>query len=62
MSIINTSKPTTALVNTTKINTGLVWELDLNTWVTETQTWLDTATTIDNITKISSSLTNISKP
>jgi len=58
----NTSKPITSLANITKTMIGLIWSLDLNTWATETQTWGDTASTIDNITKQSSSITNISKP
>ena len=62
MSITNISKPSTSLSNATKINTGVVWSADLNTWATELQTWLDTATTIDNVTKISSSITNVTKP
>ena len=59
--ITNQAKPSTSLSNATKINTGIVWDLDLNTWDTELQTWQDTATTIDNVTKISSSITNVTK-
>lgn len=62
MTLVNQDKPSTSIANATKINTGLVWALDLNTWAGELQTWLDTATTIDNVTKISSSITNVSKP
>lgn len=62
MAITNTSKPTTSLTNITKVNIGLIWSLDLNTWASESRTWGDTASIIDNITRQSSSLTNIAKP
>lgn len=62
MALINTSKPTTSFANLTKINIGLVWSADLLAWSAETRTWGDTASTIDNITKVSSTLTNIAKP
>ena len=60
--MLNIAKPTTSIANATRINTGLVWGLDLKTWAAETQTWLDTATTIDNVARVTSSISNIAKP
>ena len=62
MSITNISKPTTTLANSTKINIGEVWNTDSFTWATESRTWDDMQSLIDNITKNSSSLTNIARP
>jgi len=62
MALVNTSKPTTSFANLTKINIGLVWSADLLAWSAETRTWGDTASVIDNITKVTSTLSNISKP
>ena len=62
MSIINISKPTTTLANSTKINIGEIWNTDLNTWAAESRTWNDMQSLIDNITKISSSFTNLARP
>jgi hypothetical protein len=60
--MINQDKPTTSFLNATKTPTGETWGSILTTWATETQTWGDTASFIDNTTKISSSISNISKP
>ena len=50
------------MANATKINIGETWASILTTWASETRTWGDMASLIDNITKQSSSITNISKP
>ena len=60
--MINTDKPTTSFSNITKINIGLVWGADLLQWQNESRTWGETVSVIDNITKISSSITNNAKP
>jgi hypothetical protein len=62
MSITNTSKPTTSLSNTSKVSFGETWTTITTTWGSETRSWLDTSSLIDNITKISSSITNTNKP
>lgn len=62
MSIENVSKPTTSISNETKINIGLVWSADNLQWQNESRTWDDTVSTIDNSSRITSSITNISKP
>ena len=60
--MINVSKPTTSFANAAKINTGETWASILTTWASETQTWEGVASFIDNITKISSSITNVARP
>lgn len=63
MAITNISKPSApSFTNTTRVNIGETWGSDMNTWSAESRTWADTASVIDNISKVSSSLTNISKP
>lgn len=48
--------------NETKINIGLTWDADTLQWQNESRTWDDTVSVIDNISKVSSSITNTSKP
>jgi len=62
MSIINQSKPTTALVNSDKVSIGETWASILTTWASETRTWLAVSQLIANSTKQSSSITNQAKP
>lgn len=62
MPLTNISKPTTSIANSSKIPTGETWGSILTTWATETQTWGDTASFIDNILKPSTSISNIAKP
>lgn len=61
MSITNVSKPSSSYTNSYKVNTGEIWDVDTLAWQNESQTWLDTATTIDNSTRISSSIINTTK-
>jgi len=62
MAITNTAKPTTTLANTTKVSFAELWSTITSTWATETRTWLDCGSLIDNTSKVSSSLTNTAKP
>lgn len=62
MAITNQNKPSTSLVNTTKVSFGLTWGADLNQWQNELQTWGETISIIDNSSKPTTSFTNISKP
>lgn len=62
MAIINTTKPTTSLINTLKVSFAELWSTITTTWASETRTWLDTGSLIDNRSKPSNSLTNIAKP
>jgi len=58
----NTSKPTTSYINNTKPNFAELWSTITTTWATETRTWQETASLIGNLTRQSSSITNVSKP
>lgn len=60
--MINTSKPTTNLVNTAKVSFGETWASILTTWASETRTWLATGSLFTNSTKPSSTIINIAKP
>jgi hypothetical protein len=62
MTLINTSKPTTSLTNTTKVSFGETWASIPTTWASETRTWLATGSLFTNTTRQSSSFTNIAKP
>lgn len=58
----NDSKPTTSLSNLIKVNIGETWASITTTWASETRTWEETASLIDNLTKVSPSITNATKP
>lgn len=49
MGIINTSKPTTALTNTTKVSFGLTWDAATMTWDAATFIWDSAVSIIKNI-------------
>lgn len=60
--MINTSKPTTSITNVTKVAQGETWGTIDTSWATETQTWLEVSQLIDNVARVSASITNIAKP
>lgn len=60
--MINEDKPTTVLINDIKIEQRETWDTDLNTWDNELRTWDETGIVIDNLNKITSSITNEDKP
>jgi len=62
MAITNLSKISSSVTNQTKINIGLVWDAALMTWSEASFTWDSTASVVGNVTKISSSITNIARP
>ncbi len=63
MAIVNTSKPSApTLTNTTKVSFAELWSTILTTWASETRTWLETGSLIDNTSRVTNSLTNIAKP
>lgn len=62
MTLVNVSKPTTTLTNTAKVSIGETWGFIATTWAAETSTWLESSQLIDNLSKVSSSITNTSKP
>lgn len=51
MSLVNVSKPTTSLTNSTKASFAELWSTITTTWATETRTWLDMSSIIDNVSK-----------
>lgn len=62
MPTVNTSKPTTSLINITRVSFAELWSTITTTWASETRTWLDMSSLIDNISKPTTSFTNIAKP
>ena len=60
--ITNTSKPSTSLTNTAKVNLAELWSTITTTFASETRTWLDCVSLIDNVSKPSTSFTNTNKP
>lgn len=62
MAIVNQSKPSSSMANQSKVNIGEIWNTDLNQWQNESRTWDDMASIINNITKISSTITNVARP
>jgi hypothetical protein len=62
MSITNTTKPTTSLVNASKVSIGETWGGIQSTWATESRTWLAVSQLINNSAKPVTSITNQSKP
>jgi hypothetical protein len=62
MAIANTAKPTTSLANITRASFAELWSTIATTWASETRTWLDCASLIDNNSKPTTSLSNIAKP
>jgi hypothetical protein len=62
MSIINISKPTTSLSNQNKVSVGETWTSILTSWTTETRTWQAVSQLITDMTRQSSSITNVAKP
>lgn len=61
MAITNINRPTTSLSNPTKVSGAETWATIPTTWATETRTWLDCISLFENPTKVSSSITNVSK-
>jgi len=51
MALTNQSKPATSLTNTTKVSFGELWSTITTTWASETRTWLDTISLMDNVSK-----------
>ena len=62
MSLINTSKPTTALTNATKASFAELWSTITSTWASETRTWDMTGSLFTNPSKPTTTFSNVSKP
>ncbi len=64
MAIVNTSKPTTSLTNSSKISIGETWGSITTTWASETRTWGAVSQLFTNTSRSSSSLidSNVQSP
>lgn len=62
MALVNVAKPVTALVNAIKASFGETWMTIPTTWASETRTWSATGSLFGNISKSSTSITNVTKP
>ncbi len=62
MALVNTSKPTTTLTNSSKVSIGETWATITTTWASETRTWLAVSQLFTNTARQSSTFTNTSKP
>lgn len=62
MTIVNVSKPSSSLSNTARPDTGLTWAQATMTWNAQTDTWSESGSLLDNVSRVSSSMTNIAKP
>jgi hypothetical protein len=60
--MINVSKPTTSIVNATKVSIGETWASITSTWSAETRTWLAVSQLFTNTTRQSSAIVNVAKP
>ena len=62
--MINTAKPSApSLTNTAKVSNSETWATIVTTWATETRSWLDMISTMNNTARPSSSgMTNTIKP
>ncbi len=62
MALTNIAKPTTSLTNATKVSFAELWSTITTTWASETRTWAEVISLIDNTSKPSTSITNVAKP
>lgn len=62
MSIVNVSKPTTTIVNASRVANGETWATVTTTWASETRTWAEIGSFLANVTRQSSSITNSARP
>ncbi len=63
MAITNTSKPgALGMTNTARASGAELWNTITTTWAAETRTWADMASLMDNISRVSTSITNVAKP
>lgn len=60
--MINTPKPTSSMVNSSRVVSYETWDTNPNTWDSETRTWDECASTMSNTARITSSMTNTPKP
>ena len=62
MALVNTTKPTTTLANTSKVSVGETWATITSSWASEVRTWLAVSQLVTNTARQTSSITNTAKP
>ena len=62
MAIVNQSRISSSIANQTKINIGEVWDTNSFTWANESRTWDAMASIIGNVSRVTSSISNVAKP
>jgi hypothetical protein len=62
MALVNTAKPSTAVVNSDKVASFETWATITTTWASETRSWIDCASLLGGFAKPSTSITNTAKP
>lgn len=60
--MINTSKPTTSIVNSFRVVPYETWDTNINTWDSETRTWDECSSNMSNTARVTSSIVNTNKP
>lgn len=60
--MINQTKPPTSYTNTARPDIGLTWEDATMTWAAQTDTWGESGSLLNNVSRVSSSMTNIARP
>lgn len=50
------------MTNVDKVSFAELWSTITTSWASETRTWLDVSSLIDNVSKPTTTITNISKP
>jgi hypothetical protein len=51
-----------SITNSTKVSIGETWGTITSTWASEPETWLAASQLFNNSSRVSSSMTNVSKP
>lgn len=49
--LTNVSKPSTSFTNADKVSSAELWSTITTTWASETRTWLDCVSLMDNVSK-----------
>jgi len=63
MALVNTPKPSSpSMTNTARPYSFETWATIATTWASETRTWIDTISFIDNLSKPTTSIVNTAKP
>ena len=62
MAIVNQSKISSSIANATKIDIGESWSSITTTYASETRQWQQFVSLIDNVSRVTSSISNVAKP